>query len=469
MEVSTAAIVLAAGLSTRMRSARPKAVHGLAGRPLAFWPIQAAFDAGCDRVAVVVGHRAEEVEEAVRAWFPGRDLAFPRQHEPLGTAHATLCAAEAVRDFSRVLVLNGDLPLVRSETLRALLDALEATGGHFALLTGFRDDPAGFGRIVRDQDGRIARIVERRDIGPAEQEIREVNVGVYGARTDLLFRLLGGVGQARGLREFYFTDAVESARREGLEVGAVTLPRDSDEAAQVNDRLDLARAEEALHMRHALHLMRQGVTIHRPETVMIDPDCTVGPDTEVWPDVEMHRGTSVGSRCVIGRGSVLSGVQVGDDVEVKPYCVLSDSRIEAEAKMGPFSHLRPESRVGRGAHVGNFVELKKSVLGEGSKANHLAYLGDCTVGKGANIGAGTITCNYDGVRKLPTVIEDGAFIGSDTQLVAPVTVGRGAYVAAGSTIVRDVPPDALALSRTPQVHREGWAARKRESRSKSRG
>ncbi|HOU52427.1 MAG TPA: bifunctional UDP-N-acetylglucosamine diphosphorylase/glucosamine-1-phosphate N-acetyltransferase GlmU [Myxococcota bacterium] len=469
MAIPTAAVVLAAGLSTRMRSARPKAVHLLAGRPLACWPIQAAFEAGCDRVAVVVGHRADEVEATIRTAFPGRDLVFPRQQEPLGTAHATRCAAEAVQGFARVLVVNGDLALVQGGTLRSLLDALEASGGHFALLTGFRNDPAGFGRVVRDPEGRIARIVERRDLGPGQEGIREVNMGVYGARTDLLFRLLDGVGQARGVREFYFTDVVEAVWREGLEVGAVTLPPESDEAAQVNDRADLAQVEAALHLRHARALMLQGVTIHRPETVMIDPDCTVGPDTEVWPDVEMHRGTSVGSRCVIGRGAVLSGVRIGDDVEVKPYCVITDSTVDAEAKMGPFSHLRPDSLVGRGAHVGNFVEMKKSVLGEGSKANHLTYLGDCTVGKGANIGAGTITCNYDGVHKRPTVIEDGAFIGSDTQLVAPVTVGRGAYVAAGSTIVRDVPPDALALSRTPQVHREGWAARKREAQKKSPG
>jgi len=467
MRIPTAAIVLAAGRSTRMHSARPKAIHLLAGRPLVAWPVQAAFDAGCDRVAVVVGTQAEAVEAAVRACFPGRDLAFPRQEEPLGTAHATRCAAEAVQGFGRVLVLNGDLPLIRAGTLRDLLQALEDSGGHFALLAGHRDEPGGFGRIVRDADGRVARIVERRDLAPEHEAIREVNVGVYAAGTDTLFRLLEGVGQANALREFYFTDAVEAARRQGLTVGSVTLPRDSDEAAQVNDRPELAAAEAAMHLRHARHLMSQGVTIHRPETVMIDPDCTVGPDSEVWPDVEMHGGSVVGSRCVIGRGSVLHGVQIGDDVEVKPYCVMTNSRVEAEAKMGPFSHLRPDSEVGRGAHVGNFVEMKKTRLGDGSKANHLTYLGDCTVGKGANIGAGTITCNYDGVHKLPTVIEDGAFIGSDTQLVAPVTVGRGAYVAAGSTIVRNVPPDALALTRVPQVHREGWAARKREAQGTS--
>lgn len=459
----TVAIILAAGLGTRMKSDTPKGLHHVAGRPLVYWPVKAALDAGCGRVAVVVGHGADRVEATVRGLFPGADLSFPRQEQQLGTAHATLCAREAASGFGSALLINGDLPLLTARTVSALRTAYATSGGAFALVTASVADPGGFGRVVRDGGGRVERVVERRDATPAQRDIREVNVGVYLARTDLLFPLLGNVDAANEVREFYFTDVIGMLRAKGHQVGDLVL-EGADEAMQVNDRAELAEAETAMHFRHARHLMAEGVTIHRPASVMIDPDCIVGRDTEVWPGVEMHAGTQVGARCVVGRGAVLSGVAIGDGVEIKPYCVLTDSKVEDDGKLGPFSHLRPASVMRRGAHVGNFVEMKKSVLGEGSKANHLTYLGDCTVGRKANIGAGTITCNYDGVNKLPTVIEDGAFIGSDTQLVAPVTVGKDAYVAAGATVTKDVPPGALALTRVPQVHVEGYVERKRKQR-----
>jgi bifunctional UDP-N-acetylglucosamine pyrophosphorylase/glucosamine-1-phosphate N-acetyltransferase len=456
----TVAIVLAAGLGTRMKSDRPKGLHSLAGSPLIHWPVGAALDAGCSRVVVVVGHGADEVEASVRKRFPGADLVFPRQEQQLGTAHATLCAREAAEGFRSALLINGDLPLLTAGTLRSLGSAFAASGGAFALVTASVDDPGGFGRIERGPGRGIERIVERRDATAEQTAIHEVNVGVYLARTDLLFPLLDRVGDTNSVGEFYFTDVVKMLRQQGFQVGDLVLDT-PEEAMQVNDRIELAACELALHLRHARQLMSEGVTLHRPASIMIDPDCTVGRDSEVWPSVEMHAGTRVGQRCIVGRGAVLSGVTVADGVEIKPYCVLTDSIVEDDCKLGPFSHLRPASVMRRGAHVGNFVEMKKTDLGAGSKANHLTYLGDCTVGRKVNIGAGTITCNYDGVNKLPTVIEDGVFIGSDSQLVAPVTVGHDAYVAAGATITKDVPPGALALTRVTQVHVDGYVQRKR--------
>lgn len=454
------AVVLAAGLATRMKSRRQKALHPLAGRPLVTYPVGACLDAGIRDVVVVVGHQADQVREVLGAAFPDAPVRFATQPEPKGTAHAVLSAREAVGGSPRVLVLNGDLPLLRPDSLKGLEAAFHASGGVFALVSVVIEDPTGFGRVVRDGGGLPARIVEERDASPEERRVREVNLGVYLARADHLFRVLDRVGTDNVKGEFYFTDVVRLTREGGHAVGVYVLP-DPSEARQVNDRAELAAAEAVLHRRKAEVLMASGVTIHQPDTVMIDWDCEVGPDTEVWPCVEMHDGTRVGSGCVIARGAVLTRVTVGDGVEVKPYCVMTDSVIEDDARAGPFTHLRPASIVRRGAHVGNFVEMKKSTLGPGSKANHLTYLGDCTVGADVNVGAGTITCNYDGVHKLPTVIEDGAFIGSDTQLVAPVKVGRNAYVGAGTTVTKDVPPRALALSRVPQTHIMEYSNRKK--------
>ena len=445
------AVILAAGLGTRMKSRVQKALHRVAGRPLVTYPIRTCLEAGVSDIVLVLGHQADAVREAVTAAFPEVSLRTAIQPEPKGTAHAVLSAQDAVKDANRILIVNGDLPLLSARSLQGLAEAFHAAGGGFALISVVLERPTGFGRIVREGDaGLVARIVEESDATPEQRRIREVNLGVYLARTDLLFAMLEQVGSDNAKHEFYFTDVVAAIRHAGHPVGVYCLP-DPAEAQQVNDRNDLAACEAAIHRRKAADLMGSGVTIHQPDTVMIDPDCEVGPDTEVWPGVEMHEGTRVGSACQIGRGAVLTRVVIGDGVVVKPYCVLSDATIEDDARVGPFSHLRPGSAVRRGAHVGNFVEMKKTTLGPGSKANHLTYLGDCTVGADVNIGAGTITCNYDGVHKLPTQIEDGAFIGSDTQLVAPVKVGKDAYVGAGTTVTKDVPPRALALSRVPQT------------------
>jgi len=455
------AIILAAGLGTRMKSNRQKGLHSLAGRPLIFYPIRAALEAGIGRLVLVVGHQSDEVEECVSDIFPDADISFAVQEKQLGTAHAALCAREAVGESDDVVVLNGDLPLLGPDSLKGLMDACTASGGMLAVTTAVVDEPFGFGRVIRDKSGLASRIVEEKDASPAQRKVPEINLGVYAARADHLFSTLDSVGDGNAKKEFYFTDVVELTKKAGHGVGIFVLP-DETQARQVNDRVELAVAEEALYRARALRLMAEGVTIHRPESVLIDNDCEVGRDTEIWPGVELHAGTRIGVGCTIGTGTILDNVEVGDGVLIRPYSVMTDSVMEDESQAGPFTHLRPQSTLKHGSKVGNFVEMKKSVLGPGSKASHLTYLGDSSVGSEVNIGAGTITCNYDGVHKMPTTIEDGAFIGSDTQLVAPVKVGKDAYVGAGTTVTKDVPDGALALSRVQQTHIMGYAVNRKK-------
>ncbi len=455
----TCAVILAAGLGTRMKSDLAKGLHRAAGMPLIWYPVRAAFDGGADRVVVVVGHQRDRIMAEVTRLFPGRQLEFVVQERQLGTAHATMCASGALAGCRRALFINGDLPLLTGATVARVLAAFDASGGVFALLTATVDEPGGFGRIVRDPAG-VAAIVEARDAAPEQLAIREVNVGVYAADPQLMFERLGAIRAANATGEYYFTDIVADLRGSGRSVGAWVLP-DGDEARQVNDRVELGQAEARLHARKIRELQLAGVTVHHGDSVVVDWDCQVGADTEIHGGCEIRSGSRIGKRCVISRGCVIVNSAIGDDVMVKPYSIFTDSTVEDGCVMGPFCHLRPASLTMKGAHVGNFVELKKTVLGAGSKANHLTYLGDCTIGQGANIGAGTITCNYDGFSKMPTEIGDGAFIGSDTQLVAPVKVGAQAYVAAGTTVTKDVPDGALAISRVEQKHVEGYAAKKR--------
>lgn len=452
-------MILAAGLGTRMKSDLAKGLHRAAGMPLVWYPIRAAFEAGVDRVVVVVGHQRELIQAEVARLFPGRAIEFVVQERQLGTAHATICAREAVAGCEKVVFINGDLPLLTGATVSRVIDAFDRSGGVFALLTARVGEPGGFGRIVRDQTG-VAAIVEVRDATPEQVAIDEVNVGVYVAEPALMFDRLEHIRSENATGEFYFTDIIADLRNGGKTVGAWVLP-DADEARQVNDRVELAQAEAGLLARKVRELQLAGVTVHQGDSVVIDYDCEIGQDTDIYPGCEIRSGSRIGKRCTISRGCVITNTTLGDDVNVKPYCIFTDSIVDDRGVMGPFCHLRPASHTMPGAHVGNFVELKKTVLGTGSKANHLTYLGDCTIGTGVNIGAGTITCNYDGFSKMPTEIGDGAFIGSDTQLVAPVKVGANAYVAAGTTVTRDVPEGALAISRVDQKHVEGYAARKR--------
>jgi bifunctional UDP-N-acetylglucosamine pyrophosphorylase / glucosamine-1-phosphate N-acetyltransferase len=461
-----AAIVLAAGKGTRMKSRMAKVLHEAGGRPLAYYPVRRALDVGADPVVVVVGHQAREVEQRLSGLLAGSPVRFAVQAEQLGTAHAVLAARDALRGFEgEVAILSGDTPLLGAETLRRVVEAKRRSGATLAVATMRPEAPAGYGRVVRDGAGRPSRIVEEKDATPEERRIVEVNAGLYCADAAFLWAALARVGSANAQGEFYLTDLVAMAAQAAGCVAAEVSPL---EAAGVNDRVELARAGRELLRRKAEALMRAGVTIVAPERFECDEDVEVAPDTVIEADVRLAGATRIGSGCAIGQGSILRDALLGDDVKVKPYTVIEKSSVAAKAELGPFARLRPASEVMEGAHVGNFVELKKTRLGKGSKANHLAYLGDSDIGQNVNVGAGTITCNYDGKHKHKTQIGDGAFVGSDSILVAPITIGAGAYVAAGSTLTDPVPPGALALGRARQVVKEGWAAKSAATEAEAR-
>ncbi|GEJ55789.1 bifunctional UDP-N-acetylglucosamine diphosphorylase/glucosamine-1-phosphate N-acetyltransferase GlmU [Anaeromyxobacter diazotrophicus] len=449
-----AAIVLAAGKGTRMKTRRAKVLHEVCGRPLVYYPVKRALEAGADPVVVVVGHQAEEVEAALRAHLPGAPLRFAVQKEQLGTAHAVLSARPSLRGFDgEVLILSGDTPLLTTETLRAVLRRRGRAALAFATMT--LENPTGYGRVVHAPHGGPALVVEEKDATDQERLIREVNAGLYCAEAAFLWKTLSRVGSKNAQREFYLTDLVALAA-EGP--GAVAARVPPFEAAGVNDQEELSLAARALTRRLAERLMRAGVTLEDPERFDCDEGVEVGPDTVLEPSVRLRGATRVGAGCRVGQGSILTDTTVADGAVVKPYCVFEQAVVGPAALVGPFSRLRPGADVGAGAHVGNFVELKKTRLGAGAKANHLTYLGDATIGAGTNVGCGTVTCNYDGEKKHPTTIGERAFIGSDAILVAPITIGDGAYVAAGSTLTEDVPAGALALGRSRQVNKEGWVA-----------
>jgi bifunctional UDP-N-acetylglucosamine pyrophosphorylase/glucosamine-1-phosphate N-acetyltransferase len=455
-------VVLAAGKGTRMRSALPKVLHQAAGLPLLGHVLRTAAALDPASITVVVGHEAG----AVRAWLAEAHpaVATIEQTPQLGTGHALLQTAAVLESRTgTVLLLSGDVPLLSVETVRHLLAAHEAEHAAATVLTAVVDRPDGYGRVVRDAAGHIDRIVEHRDATASELAIREINTGVYAFALEPLFPALRGLGSANAQGEYYLPDLVRAYRQRGLTVGAVTVA-DPAEIGGVNSRADLAAVAAALRRRKNAALMDAGVTLVDPSTTWIDDAVSVGPDTIIYPNVYLQGRTSIGSRCTLQSGVRLIDSAVGDEVLIDNHCVIERSRIDDRAQVGPFAHLRPLSHVGERAHVGNFVELKKTHLGKGSKANHLSYLGDATIGERVNIGAGTITCNYDGTSKHPTVIEDGAFIGSDSQLVAPVRIGAGAYIAAGSSITQDVPPGALGIARGMQVNKEGWVSRVKGTR-----
>lgn len=461
-----AAVVLAAGKGTRMKSGTAKVLHELGGKPLAWYAVRAALDAGAAPVVVVVGHQAAEVEARLRAALPDAPLRFALQAEQKGTAHAVLAARGALRGVSGpVAILSGDVPLLSTATLRRVVAARGRARAPLALATMALAEPRGYGRVVRDGRGRAARIVEEKDASDAERELQEVNAGLYCADAAFLWRALARVGSANAQGEFYLTDLVAMAAARG---GAATVEVDPLEASGVNDREELARAGAVLQRRRASALMRAGVTLEAPERFLCDEGVEVGPDTVVEPDVRLRGATRIGAGCRLGQGSVLADAVLAPGVTVRPYTVIEGpATVGSGAILGPFSRIRPGSELADGVHVGNFVETKKARLGKGAKANHLAYLGDAVVGAGVNVGAGTITCNYDGEKKHETRIGDGAFIGSDSILVAPLEIGAGAYVAAGSTITKAVPPGALAFGRAQQVTKEGWVARKKAEKARA--
>ena len=448
-------IVLAAGLGTRMKSRTIKILHRAAGRPIIDYVLDLAAEV-CGRPPVmIVGHQADAVQQHV-----GERARFAVQDPPRGTGHAVLQAAPFLRERGRVLILSGDVPLTLPETLRRLIDAHAREQNALTILTMRLDDPGRYGRIVRDAGGNVQRIVEAKDASDAERAIDEVNAGIYVFDVDGLAEKLRSLTSDNAQGEYYLTDMVGVLRDAGKRIGTVTVD-DPIETLGVDSRAQLATAEAEIQRRVVEKLMAEGVTFRNPATVVIDSTVSIGADTVVYPFVTIEGTTTIGRDCVIEPNVHLVNVTIGNDVHVKTGTVAEEATIDDEAMVGPYAHLRPGTRLGRHVKVGNFVETKKAVFGEGAKASHLSYIGDAEVGADVNIGAGTITCNYDGVNKHKTVLEDGVFIGSDTQLVAPVRVGKGAYVGAGSTITKDVPPDALALSRVPQKVVEGWAAKRR--------
>jgi bifunctional UDP-N-acetylglucosamine pyrophosphorylase/glucosamine-1-phosphate N-acetyltransferase len=452
-----AAVVLCAGKGTRMKSEQAKLLHPLLGRPLFVYPIARALELGASPMVAVVGHQAEAMTAAIQAQFPDRGLRFARQGEQRGTGHAVQCAQRELEGFDGdVLILNGDAPLLRLETLQALQDAYRKSKAKLAILTTTPEDPTGYGRVVRKK-GSVARVVEQKDASKAELKIREVNAGVYIAQASFLWDALGRLQADNAQGELYLTDVISMAAKKGRVASARA---GFAQAAGANDRAELASVARAMQRRINLRHMRNGVSLADPHSAYIADDVVLAPDVEIGPMVSLVSCTvERGAR--IEQGCVLSRTRVGEGAHLKPYTVSDDAEIGPGCKVGPFAHLRPGTRLAQDVHIGNFVETKKARIGKGSKANHLSYLGDAEVGAGVNVGAGTITCNYDGKDKHVTRIGDRVFIGSDTQLIAPVSVGDGAYIGAGTTVTDDVPPMSLALSRVPQVIKEGWVARKK--------
>jgi bifunctional UDP-N-acetylglucosamine pyrophosphorylase/glucosamine-1-phosphate N-acetyltransferase len=453
------AIVMAAGQGTRMKSGLPKVMHAVSGRPIVHFGIQAALDAGCEQVVVVVGHGREAVEKYVAQAFPGGRVVTAVQERQRGTGDAARAGLSAVEArFRRVLVMNGDVPLLTGADLRGVVAPLEGTPpAALVVATCVPRDATGYGRILR-KSGKVVAIREHRDLASGEERaVREINAGIYAVDAQLLREALAALAPNNAQEELYVTDIVSFASGKGREIATVTLGEDV--LAGINDRDQLADVDRTMQARILRGWRTAGVTVR--EGARIEAGVTLETDAIVEGGVVLRGSTHVRRGAVVDVGCVLTNVDVGEGALIKPYTVGLDSRVGARAQVGPFAHLRPDSDLGEEAHVGNFVETKKTKMGKGAKANHLAYLGDGIIGAGANVGAGTIFCNYDGFQKHTTTIGEGAFIGSDSQLVAPVTVGAGAYVGTGTTVTKDVPADALAIGRARQENKEGYAARLR--------
>jgi bifunctional UDP-N-acetylglucosamine pyrophosphorylase / glucosamine-1-phosphate N-acetyltransferase len=455
------AVILAAGKGTRMKSSLPKVLHEAAGRPLLAWVIDAARAAGCQRILVVVGHGAERIRELIAAMGDQTDLGWVLQAEQRGTGHALAQAETEISGHATVLVLSGDVPLMKPATLDRL--AREAEEGWGAMAVAEMYAPGSLGRVLVDGSGTFRAIVEARDASPEELAVRRINAGLYALPAPDVFTYLRNLKADNAQKEIYLTDAVTNAARDGHPVRLVELA-DPDEALGVNDRVELAKVHRLLLDRHLQALMKAGVTVLEPARTVIEPGVSVGEDTVIHPGVSLLGCTMVGRECVVHQGAWLRDTIVADGVIIEPYSILDRAEVGEACRVGPFARLRPAARLLSGSRVGNFVEVKNSEIGAGAKVNHLSYVGDTTVGAGANIGAGVVTCNYDGVSKNPTEIGAGAFIGSDTMLVAPVKVGAGASTAAGSIITKNVPDGALAVTRVRQKNLEGWAGGLRRRR-----
>ncbi len=455
----TAALILAAGKGTRMKSNLVKVLHELLGKPMLGWPLEAAREAGAKRIVIVAGHQADQLQKQFQE---SEEIRIALQEEQLGTGHAVSCALSCLDDLGgSVLILCGDTPLLTGETLGRLAAEHAASTAAVTVLTARMEKPYGYGRIVRDSEGHVRRIVEQKDATIEEQAINEVNSGIYCMNIDFLKAHIGRLGSENAQNEYYLTDLVGIAVAEHAGCTAMIVD-DSDEILGVNDREQLAIAGSELRRRINRNHLLSGVTLIDPESTYIDADVKIGSDTVIWPGSVLRGKTIIGSSCLIESNVQITDCTVADRVHIKTGSVLSESEINEEVAIGPMAHLRPGSVLKSHVKIGNFVETKKIVMGEGSKASHLTYLGDAEIGSEVNIGCGTITCNYDGKKKHKTVIGDGVFVGSDVQLVAPVTVGANVLIAAGTTVTQDIPADSLAISRTPQVNKVGWCLKKKD-------
>ena len=457
-------LILGAGKATRFKSAYPKLLHPLAGRLMGEYILRAAMAAGAERVYMIIGHKAEEMRQA----FTRPGVEFIEQREQLGTGHALMVAQPELKQCpsETVVALVGDVPRLEPETLRALAAAHRKEGAACTVLTMRLDNPTGYGRILRGSGKRVRSIVEQKMTTAAQKKIREVSSGILCFSRTPLLKHLGELRRDNEQKEYLLTDLIEIFNRNRLKV--VAFDSGLTEAWGINDRAELAEVGKSLRKSKALALMKEGVTITDPDATYIDQDVTIGADTVIEPGVSLRGQTRLGSGCRVEAYTTLTDSELGDGVTVRQSCVITNCRVGDGVTLGPFAHLRDGAVVEPGARIGNFVEVKKSTIGKGAKALHLTYLGDATVGAGANIGAGTITCNYDGEKKNPTTIEEEVFIGSGNMLVAPVRIGKGSYTAAGSTITEDVPPESLAIARGTQVNKEGWARERRKARSSTK-
>ena len=450
-------VILAAGKGTRMRSASPKVLHRLAGRPMIDYVMRAAQSLAPRTTTVVVGHMKELLRQGLEQ-YP--NLSFATQDPQLGTGHALLQTSGVLEGRNGfVLLLSGDVPLLKGHTLAALVQKHQESKVAATVLTALVEQPYGYGRVVRVK-GKISRIVEERDASPTQRKIREINSGVYVFSLAPLFDALRGLATGNAQGEYYLTDLISTYRRRRLGVETVVLD-DPNEIRGINSRSELAEASRIVRQNKNEELMAAGVTIEDPATTYVDDDVVIGADTVIHPGVHLEGKTQIGQACEIHAGVRIINSTLGDRVTVQNHCVINSGKLADGVTIGPFAHLRPDTELGESVHIGNFVELKKAVIGKGTKAGHLAYIGDAVVGEGVNIGAGAITCNYDGSRKHLTTIEDGVFVGTDSQLVAPVRIGKGAYIGSGTTIREDVPAGALAVSAGKQRNIAGWVEKKK--------
>ena len=454
--------IMAAGKGTRLKSRHPKVLHEVGGKSILAHVIATAAKVVSPRdIFVIIGHEADRVRAAVAS----SGVQFVVQAEQRGTGHALMVAQESLAPYDQVIVLSGDAPLITVETIQKLSAFHAAQKANMTLLSADLYDPSGYGRVIRKsaKSADVRAIVEDKAAGAQQRKIREINSGFYAFSVPALYKHIGSLSTDNAHREYYLTDMAAVLGRAQRKVVVIKTPHPA-EVLGSNKRSEIVDLDARLRLAKCQELMEEGVTIFYPQTCVIDSDVEIGADTVIEPFVQLRGTTKIGSDCRIRSYSVINNTEIGDGVVVLPGCVMDDSRIARNATVGPYSRLRPGSDIGEGAHLGNFVETKKIKMGKGSKANHLTYLGDTEIGEGVNVGAGTITCNYDGVHKHKTVIEDGVFIGSDSTLVAPVRIGKEAYIAAASCITEDVPAHSLALGRARQTVKEGWARGRRSQK-----